>query len=180
MTVVGAAVSAHPAAEAPVQVFVGLGANLGDAIAVMSGAVQEIARLPGTTLTRQSSLYKSAPVDAQGPDFFNAVVQFSTHLTAMALLTHLQGIENAAGRQRPYRNAPRTLDLDILLFGDENMHTQNLTVPHPRMYSRAFVLLPLREIAPHRVTVAQLQAVGQQPVALFESPAWPHHSMSKS
>ncbi len=174
MGVVGAVVSAHPGAETPVEVFIGLGANLGDAITVLSEAVRELARLPGTTLVRQSALYKSAPVDAHGPDFFNAVVQVSTRLNAMTLLSQLQALENAAGRQRPYRNAPRTLDLDILLYGDENIDSQNLTVPHPRMNLRAFVLLPLREIAPHRVTAAQLQAVSLQRVEPFESPGWPN------
>ena len=146
----------------------GLGANLGDAQATLQWAVGEIARLPGTQLVRQSAWYQSAPVDAQGPDFFNAVVQVSTVLTAPALLEHLQNLEQQAGRQRPYRNAPRTLDLDILLYGDGTIDSANLTVPHPRIHSRAFVLLPLQEIAPQRVTAAQVEAVSQQRVVRLE------------
>ena len=146
----------------------GLGANLGDAQATLQWAVGEIERLPGTQLVRQSAWYQSAPVDAQGPDFFNAVVQVSTVLTAPALLEHLQNLEQQAGRQRPYRNAPRTLDLDILLYGDGTIDSANLTVPHPRIHSRAFVLLPLQEIAPQRVTAAQVEAVSQQRVVRLE------------
>ena len=168
----GAAVNASPAAEVPVQAFIGLGANLGDAQTALREAVTALAQLPGTRLVRQSALYRSAPVDAQGPDFFNAVVQVSTRLDAQALLAHLQTIEQQAGRQRPYRNAPRTLDLDLLLYGDASIDSARLTVPHLRMASRAFVLLPLREIAPHRVTATQLQAVSQQRVARLEALDW--------
>ena len=151
-----------------VEAFLGLGANLGDAQATLQWAVGEIARLPGTQLVRQSAWYQSAPVDAQGPDFFNAVVQVSTVLTAPALLENLQNLEQQAGRQRPYRNAPRTLDLDILLYGDGTIDSANLTVPHPRIHSRAFVLLPLQEIAPQRVTAVQVEAVSQQRVVRLE------------
>lgn len=162
LTVAG--VSTPLAAKGPVQAFIGLGANLGDAQTALRDAVQALSQLPGTHLERQSAVYQSAPVDAQGPDYFNAVVQVSTHLEALALLAHLQTIEQQAGRQRPYRNAPRTLDLDLLLYGDQKFDTDTLTVPHPRMPARAFVLLPLHEIAPQQVTAAQLQAVGGQRV----------------
>jgi 2-amino-4-hydroxy-6-hydroxymethyldihydropteridine diphosphokinase len=130
------------------RVLVGLGANLGDPRAALAQALQEIAALPGTSLLARSSLYRSAPVDAQGPDFFNAVAEISTTLEPLALLQALQGIEAAHGRQRPYRNAPRTLDLDILFFGDAVINEAGLTVPHPRLHQRAFVLLPLLELAP--------------------------------
>ncbi len=167
-----AGVSDNRGAEAPIQAFIGLGANLGDVKSSLADAVKSIARLPHTRLLCQSALYQSAPVDAQGPDFLNAVVAVSTHLDALALLAHLQSIENQAGRQRPYRNAPRTLDLDLLLYGDGSIHSATLTVPHPRLVSRAFVLLPLQEIAPQRVTAAQIQAVSHQPVVRLPGFAW--------
>jgi 2-amino-4-hydroxy-6-hydroxymethyldihydropteridine diphosphokinase len=102
----------------PVPVWIALGANLGDAQQSLRDAIAAIGQLPGTTLTQQSSLYRTAPVDSSGPDYINAVVQINTVLTAPALLVALQAIEQAAGRERPYRNAPRTLDLDILLYGN--------------------------------------------------------------
>jgi 2-amino-4-hydroxy-6-hydroxymethyldihydropteridine diphosphokinase len=110
----------------------------------------------------RSSLYRSAPVDAAGPDFFNAVVALETALSPEALLERMQGIEHGAGRERPYRNAPRTLDLDLLHHGDARLQTPTLTLPHPRIAERAFVLLPLAEIAPGRVTQAQRDAVAGQ------------------
>jgi len=128
--------------------YVGLGANLGDAPATLEAASDALAHLPGTRLLSRSSLYISAPIDAAGPDFVNAVVALDTTLEAHALLLELQEIERSHGRQRPYRNAPRTLDLDLLLFGDTCIADNALTVPHPRMTQRAFVLLPLAEIAP--------------------------------
>ena len=129
--------------------YVGLGANLGDAPATLEAACDAMAHLPGTRLITRSSLYVSAPIDAAGADFVNAVAALDTTLGALALLTELQGIERSHGRERPYRNAPRTLDLDLLLFGDACIASCALTVPHPRMAQRAFVLLPLAEIAPH-------------------------------
>ena len=98
-------------------------------------------------------------------DSINAVAEVSTTLTAPDLLTALQSIENAAGRERPYRNAPRTLDLDLLLYGDARIESPTLTVPHPRMWERAFVLVPLAEIAPDRVPGACLDTVRKQPIA---------------
>ena len=145
-----------------VTAFVGLGANLGDPVAALADAVQQLSALPGVKVTAQSSYYSTAPIDSSGPDYTNAVVSLHTTLTAPALLACLQSIESAAGRERPYRNAPRTLDLDILLYGDAYVSSADLSIPHPRMLQRAFVLLPLSEIAPQRVTEAQLQAVAEQ------------------
>ena len=142
--------------------FVSLGANLGDAVQAVRDAMEAIDALPGVSIARRSSLYRSAPVDAGGPDYVNAVVELSTGLKADELLAQLQAIENAAGRKRPHRNAPRTLDLDILLYGTLRIDSLSLTVPHPRMNERAFVLVPLAEIAPQRVAAAQLHAVAGQ------------------
>jgi 2-amino-4-hydroxy-6-hydroxymethyldihydropteridine diphosphokinase len=146
----------------PVAAWIALGANLGDAPATLRRALVALDATPGIALVRCSSFYRSAPVDAAGPDFFNAVAQVSTTLDAHALLAALQAIESAEGRERPYRNAPRTLDLDLLIFGDRTIETPSLVVPHPRMNERAFVLRPLAEIAPARVSPQQLQAVAAQ------------------
>lgn len=145
-----------------VSVYVGLGANLGDAQQAVQNASAELANLPLTQLVVCSSLYQSSPVDAQGPDFVNAVVHLKTRLNAIDFLHACQAIENRAGRERPYLNAPRTLDIDILLFGVANIQSQELLIPHPRMRDRAFVLQPLSEIAPQRVSAADLcQVAGQ-------------------
>ena len=150
------------ALEAQVTAYVGLGANLGDAANSVRAAMNAIDALPDVAIARRSSLYCTAPVDAAGPDYINAVVELSTQLPPDELLVRLQAIENAAVRQRPYRNAPRTLDLDILLYGGLQIDSPSLTVPHPRMNERAFVLVPLAEIAPQLVKQAQLQAVAGQ------------------
>ena len=142
--------------------YVALGANLGEAAAVVASAIDALNRLPDTRLAARSHLYRSAPVDAQGPDFINAVAAVSTRLTAPDLLLALQQLEQRAGRERPYRNAPRTLDLDLLLYGDARIDSPSLTVPHPRMMERAFVLIPLAEIAPDLVPAAALAAVAGQ------------------
>lgn len=159
------------AGEAPAltTAYIGLGANLGDAPAALRGAIQALAALPGTQLLQCSALYRSAPVDATGPDFYNAVAALRTTLPPQELLAALQSIEAAAGRERPYRNAPRTLDLDVLLIDDQVIHTPTLTVPHPRMRERAFVLLPLAEIAPARVRAEWLQAVRDQRIERLEA-----------
>ncbi len=128
--------------------YIGLGANLGDAQATILQAIQKIAALPHTQLSARSSLFLSAPIDADGSDYVNAVVQVRTTLSAHALLTYLQELELAFGRERPYHHAPRTLDLDLLLYGDEEISTEELNVPHPRMTERAFVLLPLLQLDP--------------------------------
>lgn len=153
-------------------VAIGLGANLGDRGQALGRALAAIGRLPDTRLLAVSSLYSSAPIDSSGPDYLNAVAAVRTALAPLALLDALQAIELAAGRERPYRNAPRTLDLDITLWDDERMDMPRLTVPHPRMYERAFVLLPLAEIAPQRVTPAQWQAVQGQGIRLAEAAGW--------
>jgi 2-amino-4-hydroxy-6-hydroxymethyldihydropteridine diphosphokinase len=130
------------------RVFVGLGANLGEARSTVLWAIDALKQLPRTQLLAVSSLYRSAPVQASGPDFINAVTELRSTLAPLALLHALQAIEQQQGRQRPYRNAPRTLDLDLLLFGQRLLDTPELTLPHPRLHERAFVLLPLLELAP--------------------------------
>ena len=135
-------------AIAQVNAFIGIGGNLGDARATVEDALLRLAQLPASRLIVQSSLYRSAPIDAGGDDYVNAVAQLHTTLSPHDLLTALQAIEQAHGRERPYRNAPRTLDLDILLYDDLVIADAHLQVPHPRMTERAFVLLPLLEIAP--------------------------------
>lgn len=142
--------------------YVGLGANLGEARETLRHALVELDRLPGTRLLRVSALYRSAPVDAQGPDFWNAVARLDTTLAPYELLAALQQLEQAAGRERPYRNAPRTLDLDLLLYGAQRQDDPQLTLPHPRMRDRAFVLLPLAEIAPELVDASDLVRVADQ------------------
>jgi len=132
-------------------VYVALGANLGDACAALRTASVELGALPLTSLVACSSLYRTAPVDAGGRDYINAVAELQTGLSAHTLLTQLQAIERRHGRERPFRHAPRTLDLDLLLYADEIIDTPSLTVPHPRMHERAFVLLPLVEIWPEAV-----------------------------
>lgn len=151
-------------APALVSAFVGLGANLGDAPAMLAWAVRALADLPASRVSAVSSLYRSAPQDCEpsSPDYFNAVACLHTLLTAPDLLAALLDIERQTGRLRPYRNAPRTLDLDLLLYGDARIGSKDLTVPHPRMHQRAFVLLPLAQIAPDRVTGLQLSAVAHQ------------------
>jgi 2-amino-4-hydroxy-6-hydroxymethyldihydropteridine diphosphokinase len=128
--------------------YIGIGANLGDARANVEDALARLAALPATTLVRRSSSYRTAPIDSSGDDYINAVACIDTPLSATDLLAALHAIELAHGRERPYRNAPRTLDLDILLYGDQQIDLPALHVPHPRMLERAFVLAPLLEIAP--------------------------------
>ncbi len=151
----------------PVYAYIGLGANLGDPRAAVLAAMDAIADIDGLALTHKSSLYGSAPVDAGGGDYVNAVVQVHTRLKPHALLTQLQAIELGAGRSRSYQNAPRTLDLDVLLFDQLVLNDADLVLPHPRMWQRAFVLRPLAEIAPALVRAAQLQAVAEQAVWLL-------------
>ncbi|HEY3046895.1 MAG TPA: 2-amino-4-hydroxy-6-hydroxymethyldihydropteridine diphosphokinase [Polaromonas sp.] len=155
-----------------VSAYIALGANLGDAAAALRLAVKAINGLPLTQVRQTSSLYKTAPLNtdsggeasAPGGDYLNAVVEVETGLVAPVLLDHLQQIEQAAGRERPYRNAPRTLDLDLLLYGSASIDSARLTLPHPRMMQRAFVLVPLAEIAPDLVSAEQLKAVAHQTI----------------
>ena len=159
-------------AEGATHAWIGLGANLGERDATLRQAVRAIAALPGTQVLRTSSLYRSAPVDAGGPDYLNAVAEIVTSLAPHALLAALQAIERGAGRERPYRNAPRTLDLDILLYGDAHIATPDLIVPHPCMLERAFVLLPLAELVPARVPPEALRAVADQAIACCHGADW--------
>lgn len=137
-------------AAAPVIALIGLGANLGDGALTLSTALGELQSVRGCALLQVSSLYRSAPLDAAGPDYWNAVATLRCELTAEQLLQRLQHIEHRHGRRRPAgrRNAPRTLDLDLLLFGTAVCSSNTLTLPHPRMHLRAFVLTPLAEIWP--------------------------------
>lgn len=129
--------------------FVALGANLEDPAAQVRAALEALAALPGVRLIRASSLYRTAPVGVTGqPDYINAVAEVSTDLPPGELLAALFRIEEQFGRERHYRYAPRTLDLDLLLHDELVLHTQELTLPHPRLHLRAFVLVPLAEIAP--------------------------------
>jgi 2-amino-4-hydroxy-6-hydroxymethyldihydropteridine diphosphokinase len=138
---------------------IGLGANLGSPRRQLRAAIEALAALPGTQLLRVSAFYRSAPLGhAQQPDFVNAVAQIETTLAAEDLLDRLQEIERRHGRERPFPGAPRTLDLDLLLYGDAEIATPRLAVPHPRMHTRAFVLRPLAEIAP-RATIPGRGAV---------------------
>jgi 2-amino-4-hydroxy-6-hydroxymethyldihydropteridine diphosphokinase len=131
--------------------WIGLGANLGDPRATLDAAFERLAALPAATLLRRSSLYRTAPIDSGGPDYLNAVAEIATTLAPHELLALLQGIEREHGRERPYRNAPRTLDLDLLLFDDQVLTAPDLALPHPRLHERAFVLAPLAELTPDLV-----------------------------
>jgi 2-amino-4-hydroxy-6-hydroxymethyldihydropteridine diphosphokinase len=156
----------------PITAHIALGANLGAAADTLLWAVQQVGALPHVQLIAKSSLYRSAPIDSSGPDYINAVIAISIenyHWPAYSLLRELQKIEQIAGRERPYRNAPRTLDLDILLYGDATIESDVLTIPHPRMWQRAFVLLPLHEIAPEIVSTVALQAVADQRIEKITS-----------
>ena len=135
--------------RASARAFIGLGANLGDPEAQVRTAIAAIAALPSTRLARASSMYRTAPLGyADQPDFVNAVAEIETELEPRELLAALQAIENRSGRERPFPNAPRTLDLDVLLYDDRVIHEPGLEIPHSRMHERAFVLAPLVEIDP--------------------------------
>lgn len=127
--------------------YIALGANLNSPATTLEEALNAIAQYEGIELIKRSSLYASPPLDADGPDYINAVAEIRTTLEPLALLYSLQAIENAFGRERAYRNAPRTLDLDLLLYENFSSDTEELTVPHPRLHLRSFVLMPLMEIA---------------------------------
>lgn len=130
------------------QAYIGLGANLGDARRTVKTAADELTHTVGVNQLTLSGFYRSAPVESSGPDYVNAVAMIQTSLSARSLLEVLQEIEHRHGRERPYRNAPRTLDLDLLLYGAQIINEPDLTVPHPRMHQRAFVLKPLSDLAP--------------------------------
>lgn len=130
------------------RIFVGIGANLGAALATVRRAATELNAVSRTKLVAASSLYRSAPVDASGPDYINAVAELRSELEPLELLAALQVIEQAHGRTRPFQNAPRTLDLDLLFYGAREHRDNRLVLPHPRVAERAFVLAPLLELAP--------------------------------
>jgi len=129
--------------------FIGLGANIGDPGKQLRGALAALDEIPGTRVTRASSFWRTAPIGyAAQPDFVNAVAEVETAQAPRALLDALLAIEKRFGRERGFANAPRTLDLDLLLYGARVIAEPDLRVPHPRMHERAFVLAPLVEIAP--------------------------------
>lgn len=143
--------------------FIGLGSNLEDPRSQLQRAFADLDQLPGTRLIARSSLYRSAPLGyPDQPDFVNAVAKIATALTPQALLQELLQIEHQHGRERTFRNAPRTLDMDVLLYDDVQLHEHGLTIPHPQMHLRAFVLQPLLEIAPD----VSIPAVGRAKLAL--------------
>lgn len=165
---------AAPPVGQTLRAWIGLGANLGDRGAAMAQALQQLARSTGVAVQAVSSLYASRPVDSSGPDYLNAVAELRTALSAHQLLLLLQQLELAAGRERPYRNAPRTLDLDVLLYADidTSIAMPDLELPHPRMWQRAFVLAPLQELQPAWVSDAQLQPLLAQGVQRSQGPDW--------
>ena len=157
--------------------YVGLGSNLDGPREHVLRALDELARLPDTRLVRHSGLYRSAPLaHAAQPDFVNAVAQLETALDPRRLLDELSAIETRHGRERPFPNAPRTLDLDLLLYGNVHFHEPGLELPHPRMHQRAFVLQPLMEIAPdlhipgRGPAKTQLAQCANQPIHLYPPP----------
>jgi 2-amino-4-hydroxy-6-hydroxymethyldihydropteridine diphosphokinase len=146
---------------------VAFGANLGDAEGAVLQAISDVGGLTSTQLLKASALYASAPVEAIGPQFINAVALYNTDLPPLDLLDALQRLENTAGRERPYLHAPRTLDLDMIWYGDLTLHSPRLTLPHPRWQQRAFVLVPLAEICPELVKNEWLEQVKAQEIALL-------------
>ena len=155
----------------PVIACVAVGANLGDACQTVLATFESLAQLPHTVMMARSRLYRTAPHEAQGPDFVNAVVQISTRLTAPSLLCALQSLETQAGRLRPYLNAPRTLDLDLLVYGQAMIFSPQLTVPHPRLRDRAFVLYPLADVCPDLVKNEDWIRVTGQPIEVLPDAA---------
>jgi len=143
---------------------VAFGANLGEAQATVLKAIEDVGALATTQLVKVSSLYASAPHEAVGPEFVNAVAMYDTDLPPLELLDALQNLETISGRERPFLNAPRTLDLDIIFYGNVALDSPRLTLPHPRWQERAFVLVPLAEISPDKVSPALLSSVANQPI----------------
>ncbi|MGD9662449.1 MAG: 2-amino-4-hydroxy-6-hydroxymethyldihydropteridine diphosphokinase [Porticoccaceae bacterium] len=147
-----------------VDAFIALGSNLGNPAHQLSTAIEDIGLLQKTSVTAVSRLYRSLPIGPPDqPDYINAVVKVATSLAPLQLLDHLQAIENRHGRLRHQRWGARTLDLDILLYGDATINLERLQVPHPEMTLRNFVIFPLADIAPNLclpngVSIAQLLA----------------------
>ena len=156
--------------------FIGLGANLGDARATLRDALSALRALARPGSFAASSLWGSAPIDSSGPDYVNAVARLRTALAPRALLDALQAIEQRFGRERPYRNAPRTLDLDVLMYGVEGddgglvLADERLVLPHPRAAQRAFVLAPLAQLWP-RGTIPGAGRVADLLAAASRDPA---------
>jgi len=147
---------------AAVKAYIGLGANVGDPARQIRGALEALGEIPGTRVARSSSLWRSAPVGyAAQPEFVNAVAEIQTIQEPKALLGELLGVERRFGRERSFANAPRTLDLDLLLYGDARLAEPGLRVPHPRMHERAFVLAPLLQIAP-KIDIPGIGAAAEQ------------------
>lgn len=167
------AADACPSSAEPVLACVGLGANLGHALSTLKAAVSALAHLPGCELQACSSFYRSAPIEALGPDFINGVALVRTRRHPIDFLRCLQALESLYQRERPYRHAPRTLDLDLLLWGDQTLKWPELEVPHPRLHRRAFVLMPLGELLPnleipHRGSIRDLlPAVSDQSIEIL-------------
>lgn len=133
---------------AEVSAYIGIGANLGNATDNVREALVALNTIEATRVTAQSSLFRTSPIDADGDDYVNAVARITTALPAEELLKALFKLEQTFGRERSYVNAPRTLDLDLLLYGERIIESASMTVPHPRMTTRAFVLIPLLQIDP--------------------------------
>ena len=157
--------------------YVALGANLADPVAQIGAALEALAGLPQSQLLRASSLYRTAPLGIHGqPDFINAVAALETALSPQELLSAMFDVEAKFGRRRDYHHAPRTLDLDLLLYQDKTINSPQLQVPHPRMHLRAFVLAPLAEIAPgcripgRGCVAAWLPAVSMQAIGKLPNP----------
>ena len=147
-----------------VRAFIGLGANAGDPLTQIEQAMAALMSLPATVGLQRSRLYRTAPWQAQGPDFINAMVQLDTQLSAPELWVQMQRIEQAAGRIRPYHHAPRTLDLDLIFYGQAVINSPALVLPHPRWRERAFVLRPLSDLAPERILASDWAAVAGQEI----------------
>ena len=164
--------------------WVALGGNLGDVRARLKAAAVALAALPGTRVEGASSLYRTRPVEASGPDFLNAVVALDTALAPHELLQALHRIEHEHERERPHVNAPRTLDLDLLHHGRAVLQTPVLTLPHPRQLGRAFVLCPLAELAaslpprtdspaPHLLDATKrAELAAEQGIEIIAGPDW--------
>ena len=150
-----------------VTAYVALGSNLGDSCATVHSAIQELSEKPGLMLVSKSKLFSTKPYQAIGNDYVNAVIALECSLNAVDLLELTQQMEFAYGRERSFVNAPRTLDLDLILFGQAQIQSFWLIVPHPRWTERAFVLKPLHSIAPHLVSDEMLALVRDQEVELL-------------
>jgi 2-amino-4-hydroxy-6-hydroxymethyldihydropteridine diphosphokinase len=148
--------------------YIGLGGNLDDPFRAIQGAFVQLQASPQITAAKLSTCFRTAPVESSGPDFCNAVAEIKTDLSPDALLSRLLEIEQLFGRKRSVRNAPRTLDLDLIAYGDTVCTSPEMTVPHPRAHLRAFVLLPLCELNPD-VLIGPDTADGLKPASYWKS-----------